>query len=77
MTYDPAGNLPLDTYLMRERGLSAGQTIQFMPSARREVSAAERFFKKMMRADNRLLPFTVGADKHVTKQKVDISPECH
>src|SRR5215204_2432564 len=42
---------------------SAGSTIEFMPSARRDVSAAKRFFKKLMRADHRRLPFTIGTDK--------------
>jgi transposase-like protein len=45
---------------------SHGQAIEFMPSARRDVSAAKRFFKKMMRADHRRLPFTIGADKHAS-----------
>jgi len=31
-----------------------------------DVSAAKRFFKKMMRADHRRLPFTVGTDKHTS-----------
>jgi transposase-like protein len=39
---------------------SAGNTIEFMPSARRDVCAAKRFFKKVMRADHRRLPFTIG-----------------
>ena len=43
---------------------SAGQTIEFMLSARRDISAAKRFFKKLMRADHRRLPFTIGTDKH-------------
>ncbi|MCA1634199.1 MAG: transposase, partial [Acidobacteria bacterium] len=29
---------------------SAGQTIEFMPSAERDVSPAKRFFRKVMRA---------------------------
>jgi transposase, IS6 family len=42
---------------------SAGNTIEFMLSARRDVSAAKRFFKRVMRADHRRLPFTIGTDK--------------
>jgi transposase-like protein len=33
-------------------------------SAKRDVLAAKRFFKKMMRADHRRLPFTISADKN-------------
>jgi transposase-like protein len=31
--------------------------------ATRDVTAAERFFKKMMRVDHRRLPFTISVDK--------------
>jgi hypothetical protein len=31
-----------------------------------DVSAAKRFFKKVMRADHRRLPFTIGTDKHAS-----------
>jgi IS6 family transposase len=41
-----------------------GQTIEFMLSAKRDVSAAKRFFKKMMKADHRRLPFTISVDKN-------------
>jgi transposase-like protein len=40
-----------------------GNTIEFMLSAKRDVSAAKRFFKKM-RADHRRLPFTISVDKN-------------
>ncbi|HEY9283301.1 MAG TPA: IS6 family transposase [Pyrinomonadaceae bacterium] len=45
---------------------SKGQTIEFMLSPRGDVSAAKRFFKKVMRADHRRLPFTIGTDKHAS-----------
>src|SRR4051794_36124148 len=41
-----------------------GQTIEFMLSAKRDVFAAKRFFRKMMRADQRRLPFSISVDKH-------------
>jgi transposase, IS6 family len=43
---------------------SAGDTIEFMLSAKRDVSAAKRFFKKLMRAEQRRPPFSIGVDKN-------------
>jgi IS6 family transposase len=37
-----------------------------MLSAKRDIPAAKRFFKKMMRADHRRLPFTIDTDKHAS-----------
>ena len=41
-----------------------GQTIEFMQSAKRDVSAAKRFFKKMMKAEHSRLPFSISVDKN-------------
>jgi len=35
-----------------------------MLSAKRDVSAAKRFFNKVMRAEHRRLPFSIGVDKN-------------
>jgi transposase-like protein len=41
-----------------------GNTIEFMRSAKRDVAAAKRFFKKMMRAEHRRLPCSISVDKN-------------
>lgn len=41
-----------------------GNTIGFMLSVKRDVSAAKRFFKTMMRAEHRRLPFSISGDKN-------------
>jgi transposase, IS6 family len=43
-----------------------GNTIEFMLSAKRDIPTAKRFFKKMMRADHRRLPFSISVDKHAS-----------
>jgi transposase, IS6 family len=50
-------------YLYRAVG-KQGNTIEFMLSAKRDVSAAKRFFKRMMRAEHRRLPFLISVDKN-------------
>ncbi len=43
---------------------SMGETMEFMLSAKRDVPTAKRFFKKLMRAEHRRLPFTIVTDKN-------------
>lgn len=45
---------------------SVSDTIEFMLSTKRDVSAAKCFFKKLMRADHRRPPFTIGTVKHAS-----------
>ncbi len=43
-----------------------GHTIEFLLSAKRDIPAVKRFFKKMMRADHRRLSFSISVDKHAS-----------
>ena len=59
-----------------------GNTIEFMLAANRDIAAVKRFFKKMMRADHRRLPFSISVDKHAsypdaftTSQKEKVLPK--
>lgn len=41
-----------------------GQIIEFTLSVKRDISAAKRFFSKMMRTNHSRLPFTISIDKN-------------
>ena len=41
-----------------------GATIEFVLSAKRDISAAKHFFKKIVRAEHRRLPFSITVDKN-------------
>lgn len=43
-----------------------GNTIEFMLAAKRDIPVVKRFFRKMMRADHRRLPFSLSVDKHAS-----------
>lgn len=45
-----------------------------MLSAKRDVSAAKRFFKKMVRADHRRLLFTISVDENAAGMVVSDLP---
>ncbi|HEX8685502.1 MAG TPA: DDE-type integrase/transposase/recombinase, partial [Pyrinomonadaceae bacterium] len=47
-----------------------GNTIEFILSAKRDVSVAKRFFKKPMRAEHRRLPFSISVDKNAAYPEV-------
>ena len=59
-----------------------GNTIEFMLSAKRDISSVKRFFRKVMSADHRRLPFSISVDKHAsypdaftTSQKEKVLPK--
>ena len=43
-----------------------GTRIEFMLSAKRDISAAKGFFQKVMRADHGRLAFSISVDKHAS-----------
>ena len=60
-TYIKVGKTCKYLYRAVDKG---GQTIEFMLSAKRDVSVAKRFFKKVMKAEHRRLPFSISVDKN-------------
>lgn len=62
-----------------------GNTIEFMLSAKRDIPAAKRFFRKRMRAEHRRFPFSISVDKNAaypeaftTSQDEKVLPkDCH
>jgi len=59
-----------------------GQTIEFLLTARRDISSVKRFFQKVMRADHRRFPFSISVGKHASypdafaaSQKEKVLPE--
>ncbi|HEY9403341.1 MAG TPA: IS6 family transposase [Pyrinomonadaceae bacterium] len=60
-TYIKVGKQCKDLYRAVDK---QGHTVEFMLSAKRDVLAAKRFFKKMMRAEHRRLPFSIPVDKN-------------
>ena len=52
-----------------------GYTIEFMLNAKRNIPAVKRFFKRMMKADHRRLPFSISVDKHASYPEAFISSQ--
>src|SRR4051794_20232725 len=46
--------------------IKRGIQLSSCESAKRDIPAAKCFFKKMMRADHRRLPFSISVDKHAS-----------
>src|SRR6201990_3408904 len=44
-----------------------------MLSAKRDISATKRFFRKVMRADHRRLPFIIGTVKHASSPEAFVT----
>ncbi len=43
-----------------------GNTIEFLLTAKRDIFSVKRFFRKMMKADQRRLPLSISVDKHAS-----------
>src|SRR5260370_16368204 len=72
------------TYLYRAVD-SAGASIDFLLSARRDAAAAKRFFQKALRSPNHPTPRAINLDKNPTyppspdvlQSEVTFQPPCH
>ncbi len=53
-----------------------GQTIELTLSATRDISAVKPFFKKVMRANHRRLPFSISVDKHASCPEAFAASQC-
>jgi transposase-like protein len=61
-------------YLYRAVG-EEGRTIEFLLGAKRDVPAAKRFFKEMVRAEHGRPPFSTGVDKNAAHPEAFVSPQ--
>ncbi|HEX8561282.1 MAG TPA: IS6 family transposase [Pyrinomonadaceae bacterium] len=77
-----ASHRPDETYVkvggswkyLRRAADKDGAAIESTPSAKRDVPAAKRFFKELMRAGRRRPPFAVGADRRASHPEAFATP---
>lgn len=65
---NPQGSTYSDKYLYRVVD-SAGNTLDFMLSAKRDGKAAERFFRKVLKAKHTQVPRVITVDKNAAYPK--------